>query len=292
MQIHHVLLATDFSKSSDAAQQTAMELATRFDARFSVFHALELPLQILEPFGAGMPDAFLADSRTNARKQLQQVMDDACSRGLDASCDIGDAPAPLAIAEHVRKIGADLVVVGTEGHTGLQHLVLGSVAEGTVRNAPCSVLASRGGLVSGTGPVVVGVDFSEPAGEALQGACEIADRLGADLHLVHAANTARLLPGPYGAPPPVDFFDVILGDAKRQLAEVSAGCTIRAKLTSEVSTAPPQHALAEVARKRGARLVVVGSRGLTGIKHLVLGSVAERTVRHAPCSVWTVRPTH
>ncbi len=292
MKVQNVLFATDFSRSADAAQDAGMEIASQFDAQFHVFHALELPLPIFEPYGVGVPDSFLAESRESARKNLDRVLDEVRARGLTGENSLGEVPAAIAIADYAEKVSADLVVVGTEGHMGIKHILIGSVAEGVVRSAPCSVVVSRGTLAAATGPVVVGIDFSDCAREALEGACEIADQLGADLHMVHAANTVPLLSGPYGVPAPTDFYNSILQDARTRLAELAAGCAIKGNVTTEVSTAPAQHALSEVARQRDARLVVVGSRGLTGIKHLVLGSVAERTVRHAPCSVWVVRRTH
>ena len=289
MQIHDILMATDFSECAERAQETAFDVAERFGAKIHLFHALEIPFPIFEPYSVAVPERFMAEARKGAAEKLDTALGAAHARGLEGTTALGEVPAVFEISERASRLGADLIVVGTEGHTGLKHLVLGSVAEGTVRTAPCSVLTARGPLGEGTGPVVVGTDFSANARAALRDACAIADVLEADLHLVHSAATAPPLVLPYEIAVPPDFCDAVIGDANKRIAEAASSCSIRGRVTTEVSTAPPQVALPEIAGRLGARLVVVGSRGLTGLKHLLLGSVAERTVRHAPCGVWTVR---
>ena len=289
MELNDILFATDFAKSAEQAQAAALSMATAFDARIHFFHALEFPLPVFEPYTVVAPRLFLSESRKGAREKLDAALASAKERGLAGTALLGEVPAPAAIAARAEEVGADLIVVGSEGHTGLQHLLLGSVAERTVEHAPCSVLAARDPL-DGSGPVVVGTDFSRPAGEAVREACEIADRLGADLHIVHAATIVTPIVVPFEAAFSCDFHDHIQRNAEAQVAEVAKSCRIAGAATTEVSTAPPQVALNQAAERLGARLIVVGSRGLTGVKHLLLGSVAERTVRHATRSVWTVRP--
>jgi len=291
MKIENLLVATDFSPSAEVAERAGIRLASDFGARLHVFHALEVPLPIFEQYAVAVPDRFLAEARETARRKLDAVLARAREGGVEGDTLLGEVPAPYAIREHALEVSADLVVVGTEGHTGIQHLLLGSVAEGTVRTAPCSVLAVRQEALTPGAPIVVGTDFSEPSQAAVETACELANQLDAPLHLVHAARTTPPMVGPYEIAAAMDLSEAVIGGAREKLDGVAAACTVGAGITTEVSTLAPQVALAEVARKQAAQLVVVGSRGRTGLKHLVLGSVAERTVRHAPCNVWTVRPT-
>jgi nucleotide-binding universal stress UspA family protein len=289
MEIHNILLATDFSKSAESAQAASFELAKRFDSRLHVFHALEVPLPIFQPYSVAVPDAFISEARKGALEKLREIVAAAGEQGIEASSELGAVPAPADIADKARRAEADLVVVGSEGHTGIQRLLLGSVAEGTIKRAPCSVLTIRGSLTPAPMTIVVGVDFSEEAQAALDTACEFADRFGASLHLVHAAATSPPLIGPYEIAVPTTFYDSVMQDAKRRIAEVAGSCRSKVTVTTEISNAPAQIALADVADRLNAGLIVVGSQGLTGLKHLVVGSVAERTARYAPCSVWTVR---
>lgn len=289
MQLRNILFATDFSESAELGQAAAFELADRFSSKLHVFHALEVPLPIFEPYTVAVPEAFISEARKGATEKLGAIVDAARVRGIEGTSALGAVPAPFDISEQARKVDADLVVIGSEGHTGIKHFLLGSVAEGTVKGAPCSVLAVRGSLAPPITTLVVGIDFFPEAQSALDAACELADQLGANLHLVHAAKTTPPLIGREEIAVPTAFYDSVMREAERRISEAAAACRIKGTVSTEVSTAPAQVALSEVAERLDAELIIIGSHGRTGIKHLLLGSVAERTVRHAPCSVLTFR---
>jgi nucleotide-binding universal stress UspA family protein len=109
------------------------------------------------------------------------------------------------------------------------------------------------------------------------------------LHLLHCY---QIQPGgisPYGIAIPSSYFTEIQEAAAKQLAgwrqqHVPAGIVVDAKTMSEV----PSQSIVKTANEIGADLIVMGTRGLSGFKHVMLGSVAERTVRLAPCPVMTV----
>jgi nucleotide-binding universal stress UspA family protein len=137
--------------------------------------------------------------------------------------------------------------------------------------------------------ILVPVDFSEHSTAALEVAVELASVFDAKLHLLHCY---QIQPGgvsPYGIAIPSDYFAEIRDTAARQLAEwqekhVPAAIPVDASTMSEF----PSKAIAMTAEEIGADLIVMGTRGLSGFKHVMLGSVAERTVRIAPCPVMTV----
>jgi nucleotide-binding universal stress UspA family protein len=193
-----------------------------------------------------------------------------------------------AIIARAAAVDADLILVGTHGRGGLAHLFLGSVAERVVRSAPCSVFVARG-AADLPKRIVVGIDLSEAASAVLAAASEIARRTGAELALVHALEISVPFVNAYQISEPNAVVTAAFESASRQLAEFAASCDTGSKVTTEVVSEPPAVALAGAAASRSADLVVVGSRGLTGLRHALLGSVAERTLRHAPCSVWVVR---
>ena len=137
--------------------------------------------------------------------------------------------------------------------------------------------------------ILVPVDFSEHSTAALEVAVEFASVFGAKLHLLHCY---QIQPGgvsPYGIAIPSDYFAEIRNAASQQLAEwqakhVPTGIPVDASTKSEV----PSEAIIMSAKEIGADLIVMGTRGLSGFKHVMFGSVAERTVRLAPCPVMTV----
>jgi nucleotide-binding universal stress UspA family protein len=95
------------------------------------------------PYEVAIPDGLIRDSRAAARKKLDATVAVLYSDGVEAKTHLTEVPAAPAIADLAREIAADLVVIGTRGHTGLKHVLLGSVAERTLRLAPCPVLTVK-----------------------------------------------------------------------------------------------------------------------------------------------------
>lgn len=288
-----ILVAVDFSATSDRALEAALEIGATFGAEVHLIHALEVPLPIFEPYAVSVPAAFVAEARKAAQEKLGAALQKVKARGLAGTASLGEVPAAPSVAERAAELGADLVVVGTRGHTGLKHVLLGSVAERTVHDAPCSVLTVKGDGEPVFPPtnVAVGVDFSEPADRALTIARELASEFGAKLHLVHALDLRIPFVTPYEVSVPDAFIESAREAALQKLeALVAEARAAGIEAVSHLASAAPSSALSEAAEQIGADLLVTGSRGLTGLKHVVLGSVAERTLRHAPCSVLTVKP--
>jgi len=138
--------------------------------------------------------------------------------------------------------------------------------------------------------ILVAVDFSEHASRALDAAIELAKRYGAPLDVVHAYHMPVLVGMPDEVALPPEFWTGVKEAAATRLEQSVA--RVRAAgvpVTPHLCEANPTDAILDVARESGADLIVMGTRGLTGLKHVLLGSVAERTLRLAPCSVLTVK---
>lgn len=138
-----ILAAVDFSEASDAAIETAIELAKRFEASLHAVHCFELPIPAVSPYEVAIPDQYLEDSRRAAQDRLAEAVERGASQGVEMSSHLEEGSPSAAVVRVAERIGADLIVMGTHGHTGLKHLVLGSVAERTLRHAPCSVLTVK-----------------------------------------------------------------------------------------------------------------------------------------------------
>jgi nucleotide-binding universal stress UspA family protein len=140
--------------------------------------------------------------------------------------------------------------------------------------------------------ILVPCDFSEYAERAYSWAIELAEKLGAKVILVHAAQLFTSL----GYPESVYLLDLkkmedeVLADAEKRLDEFVAkkGASPVVVETRAVS-GDPFWEICQTAEKERADLIVMGSHGRTGIAHVLLGSVAERVVRHAPCPVLVAR---
>jgi nucleotide-binding universal stress UspA family protein len=140
-----ILVPHDFSPYSDAAVDLAEQLVELSGARLHLVHAVELPsLHAVTPGGVvalALPSVVAEGALLDAEESLRRVADGARERGVGVHVLEGQATDVIcAVAE---QLPADLIVMGTHGRTGLAHVLLGSVAERTLRRAPCPVLTVR-----------------------------------------------------------------------------------------------------------------------------------------------------
>ena len=136
--------------------------------------------------------------------------------------------------------------------------------------------------------ILVPVDFSEPSGKALDHAIAAAKPSGAKIELVHVCHIPAISSGPFAEPLP-EYSRVMRKRARSEL-DAWLGRVRDAGVEGEAHLieGSPAQEIVELARRLGVDEIVIGTRGLTGLKHLTLGSVAERTVRLAHCPVTTV----
>jgi nucleotide-binding universal stress UspA family protein len=143
MKIETILVAVDFSEHANAALASTREFAKLLGAKVHVVHAFEIITPLVSPHQVEIPDSYILESRGVATEKLNEAIESLRSEGVDAIPHITDAPAPIGIVRVAEEVGADLIVMGTRGMTGVKHLLLGSVAERTLRLAPCSVLTIK-----------------------------------------------------------------------------------------------------------------------------------------------------
>jgi nucleotide-binding universal stress UspA family protein len=129
--------------------------------------------------------------------------------------------------------------------------------------------------------ILVATDFSQCADRALQLACEMANRFGAELHLLHVQKDSL----------PYHGYDFEYPAELQQQLDSRPGPPWQQQLdvTRSVRVGPPALEIVADAQERGADMIVLGAHGLSPIRDLILGSVAERVVRTATCPVLTVR---
>jgi universal stress protein A len=142
--------------------------------------------------------------------------------------------------------------------------------------------------------LLVPMDFSVHSKKALLYAIGLAHSLGAKLHLLHCYGIDMLQAFPYDPPYltnlPQDFDQRVREAAEKKLEGFRAEVE-RQGIAAEMhlSRSFPSDAIMQTAHEIDADMIVMGTRGLTGVKHVLLGSVAERTIRIAPCPVVTVK---
>lgn len=132
-------------------------------------------------------------------------------------------------------------------------------------------------------------DFSEFSDRALDYATQLAQKFGAELHLLHVlTDPMSLVQGPADYSLPDGFFEDLIKQAEGALAERprSGGSGLKVRRVTAVGSAAGE--IVRYAGENKADLIVMGTHGLTGLAHLLIGSVAERVARTAPCPVMTV----
>ena len=139
--------------------------------------------------------------------------------------------------------------------------------------------------------IVVGIDFSEPSDTALAAAAELAVPFSASLHIVPGFAFPIPAMGVYGVSLPDGYFESVQAAAQTRLEDAAKTVADEGlEVEWHLAEVPAAVGIVRVATETSADLIVVGTRGNTGLKHVILGSVAERVVRTAPCSVLTVKP--
>ena len=204
------------------------------------------------------------------------------------------------ILECARSLPADLVVMGTHGTSGFQHLVLGSVAEKVLRSAPCPVLTvpPRAHAAATTFKrLICAVDFSDCSLKALSFAASLAKESGAALTLLHVLEWPwheSGLPEMEGVPPAqvhaiAEYRRYLETSAKDRLDAVAASAVPTGTAASRVAFGKPYVELLDAARQEQADLIVLGVRGRGALDLAFFGSTANHVVRSASCPVLTIR---
>ena len=138
--------------------------------------------------------------------------------------------------------------------------------------------------------ILVPVDFSEHAQSVIEWAAHLAEEHGSKVVLLHAYHLPVEFQQLEGAYLPQDFWANVKNEAQQQLAAYAEQLTARGlQVEAVVREGYPATVIEEEAERQQADLIVIGTRGLSGIKHLLLGSIAERVVQKAPCPVLTVK---
>jgi universal stress protein A len=143
-QIRTILVPVDFSDHSSQALEMAADVAKAFGgAKLHLLHCYQIQPVGVSPYGIVLPETYDRDIREAASRQLEAWRQKAVAAGVEAEVHLSAMYPSIAISETASEIDADLIVMGTRGLSGIKHVLLGSVAERTLRTAPCPVLTVK-----------------------------------------------------------------------------------------------------------------------------------------------------
>jgi len=285
-EIRTILFASDLSPESDRAFEHARFLAERFGARLTIYHGLEMPRTEY----SGWVDA--NDDRRGRweRKVREELSRRAGTLTVPQEVVVqgpvlgGNFLVDLALLEVIHKTRPDITVMATRGRKGFASFFLGSVTEQVVQHAGRPVLCVRKsahGFVLPYQRLLVPTDFSPASRRAFPLAALMARNFEAKVTALHVAPAATLavLAGVPDAPLPrvpteeeVSVF----------LQPDFAGLPVEARVCATGAT---WHQIVKLAEEQKADLIVMSTQGHDSVRDGIIGSNAERVLRHAPCPV-------
>lgn len=290
-----IVLALDGTPAADVARQAVESLPLPQGSIVEVIGVVEPTIDHMIPTFVAAPSLAEADERFAT--ELEGILDEAVAAlerpGLVVHRTLLVGRPASLIAAAARDLRAGLIVVGSRGRGPLASMLLGSVSAEVVDRAPCPVLVAHGPL---TGPTLVAVDGSASSDAAVT--YLVSERL-------FVARPVEVLSVSPGVPMPVAYdttgiSDIALdasGRKRRDAIETArrhaANATRRLgagghEATWSTSEGDAAHEIGQAARRHGCGLIVMGSRGLTGLNRLVLGSVARSVLLRGGISVLVV----
>lgn len=284
------VVPVDFTRSANLALDYAIARARRRKAKLVLVHVISTNAMIAASAdGAGSAELIVKAQEAAAESARASMRKLVARKGLKPSehrvVFVESMDPAGAIAAQARKARARMIIMGSEGRTGIQRVFSGSVAEATLRATRRPLLiVKKGRRAKPAKTIVVPVDFSKAALAALKSAAEIAKGERETLLLLNVVTqTDQMVPFYLRD----DYHRELIKTELARLKQLAQRLKIapRAYRALVVRASDAAAAIVKEAKRCRASMIVMGSHGRSGLKHLVLGSVAERTLRQAACPV-------
>ncbi len=296
--LRKILLPTDFSDRARAAYAAAVSIAREFDATLLLVHEAEpVPPLYFEHVSPDFPvNSYYEGLERRLDAESGHVVFEECR--VETRLLRGESEDER-IVDLARDEGVDLVVLSTHGRSGLAHVMLGSFAERLARTAPVPVLTYRRRDERekfAPRAAVVPFDFSDNATAILPLARFFARHFGTRLTLLHVLpDPDEFSHGRFGAGTSYAEIQRDTRQAReaalRQLEEFCAREFPRSEIArARVRQGPAYREIIHEAQESRTDLILMATHGFSGLRHFFFGSVAEKVLRGAPCSVLTIRP--
>ncbi len=289
----HLVAAVDFTPSCRNALRQAVRLAAINQAQLTVVHVMDEFL-VHELKRALSVDQ--ATVRSDWQDRLKKFVDDADVGAPNVHVVVRIGHPFTELSEACQTAGADLLVMGVKGSRQDPKRV-GVIAAKCVRKAPVDVLLVR---EDATGPfkrVATCVDFSDNSGKAVRRALQIAGNDGAAVDCLYVYQSALAMSldyGGMGAPMPFTADSVTLDQWRADLISFVKPLSAEAPgvqvTTTVIERINIRETILEHVQETHADLVVLGTRGRTGLREMLIGTTAEKIVGNATCSILAVKP--
>ena len=282
LRIEKILCPVDFSEYSVKAFDYAQSLALHYGASLLLQHVVQ-PLTAAYPYYA-FPDTVnevFWNLESSAEQKLSEMVATPRENGFQIQRFVHKGTAPDCILAFADSQAVDLIVMGTHGRHGFDHLAMGSVAEKVLRKAHCPVLVVRKPAHDFVNPadalepvrlkkILYCTDFSDYSTRALTYALSLAMEYNADLTLLHVLEDV----------PPTDDLQRGVADVTRRLEELAppeAGDWC--KVHTAVRIGRPYQQILQVALENETDLVVMGVRGRNAVDLALFGSTTHHVIQ-------------
>jgi nucleotide-binding universal stress UspA family protein len=295
-EIKRILCPVDLSEMSRHAVAHAVLLANWYSANVTalcVYNPIMIPSVDFSVVGTGPPPVLSDEEINEARTQVAALFAAPGTRDVDVRV-VSGRPA-RQIVEHAKALPADLIVLGTHGTSGFEHLMLGSVTEKVLRQATCPVLTvpplARTMSKLPYKRILCAVDFSDSSLAALDFSFSLAQESDADVALLHVfewpADDVPLATRPFSVP---EFRQESERQAIAKLQELVPDSVREwCRPSTRVSHGKAYREILAIAAEDAADLIVMGVHGRNAMDLMLFGSTTNQVVRRATCPVLTIR---
>lgn len=296
IEFTRILCPIDFSESSMRSFAHAVALARWYEAQLTVLHVVPTfePVQIRGH--AGEPVHVPQVSREQVLEEMRRALGVA-TVSPDANVVAEPGDTPTTIVDQALSSGTDLIVMGTHGRRGFKRLLLGSVTESVLREAPCPVLTvppKARAVVSEEVTfkrILCPIDFSPPALQALGFALDLARQADGRVTLLHViewlAEEEPQASAHFNIP---EYRRYMVADAEEQLRHlVAQESRTWTEIDNVIVFGRGHREILRAAEAKPADLIVMGAQGRGGVGLALFGSTTQQVVRGATCPVLTVR---
>jgi nucleotide-binding universal stress UspA family protein len=274
-----ILVCTDGSPDSEGAFAAALNLAKTTGSKVFLlevlFYLAGYELQAPDTLAPPIVNMELMQAQETAVKErLEALKAEAAGEGVTLEPRVRTGSSAYeGIMEEAGELQPDLIIMGRHGYTGLTRLLMGSVTARVIGHSPCDVLVVPQGVGLDFKRLLAASDGSPFSDAAWTAALSLAKTMGSALIGVSVAASDRDIP--------------VATKVVRTLEESASQQGIA--LDTMIPMGRPEEGIVKAADFKNASLIIVGSHGRTGLKRLLMGSVAERVIGDAKCPVLVVK---
>ena len=290
--IKRILVATDFSKSAGFALKRALQFSEKSKSPLAILHVFREGWldRLIQKVSKNKNSQFL-ELKRSAQKTFNQKIKPQFAK-VKSKFVVKLGREDQEIVQYAKDKKFDLMVVGAHGHYYFHEYFLGTTAESIVKNALCPVLVVKKKPNFTYNKIIIPIDFSSASKQALQYACNLFPN--ADIHVLHVEylwydQPSDLLYTKYRREGRLhkELRDTLIGKMNNFIKQ----CDVNDHQISTILRGGyPAMVIANEVNKKNFDLVIIGTRGQTKLRYLLIGSVAERVLQEVATDIIAVPP--